>query len=553
MAPLSLRLRQLALLIAIGSLAACGLLPSDPDDNDYSYAVGANRDTAGAPKPEVPPVEVAPAPSPADYVVQRGDTMYSIAFRHGMDWRALADLNGIGPPYTIRLGQELRLHPPYPAAAPSESPRREPDAPRVALAEPPRPQEEPRGAEARPLRNDRPPQQLQVETVTDTRPPRNPIEPMPSLGDTPRGSAPDAVPGRDTVGRPESPVPAREPSSRPADGATAAADRDRTVVLPSPSSAIEPVAGSARTQGVADAGNAGGRVESLGDAPPPPTRTPEAPSPGADSGRPHADAPVTAASETAPANRPATAKNGALAQAVGTRTRPGDRSATGDAAKPSDGAVTSGPVTTAENTSAAAGDPGRGTRPVALASREPTVTSPKPESAPAAATPKPDTAAEPTSPADPADKPRPAVASVSHVDPTAVLVGPKRTVDGVAWQWPASGALLSRFLPGDSTHQGIEVAGKEGSGVHAAADGEVVYSGNGLVGYGELIIIKHNNEFLSAYARNSRRLVKEGDKVKAGQAIAEIGRGGSTVDAVHFEIRRSGKPDDPLKYLPARN
>jgi lipoprotein NlpD len=123
----------------------------------------------------------------------------------------------------------------------------------------------------------------------------------------------------------------------------------------------------------------------------------------------------------------------------------------------------------------------------------------------------------------------------------------------VSWQWPASGGVIARFLAGDSTHQGIEIAGREGSGVHAAADGEVVYSGNGLVGYGELIIIKHSNEFLSAYARNSRRLVKEGDKVKAGQAIAEIGRGGSTVDAVHFEIRRAGKPDDPLKYLPTRN
>ncbi len=547
MASLSLRLRPLALLVAIGSLSSCGLLPADPDDNDYSYAVGSNRDENGASKPQAPPVEVAALPPPADYVVQRGDTMYSIAFRHGMDWRALADLNGIGPPYTIRLGQELRLHPPYPAPATSES------LPRVAVVEPPRPQEEPRGAEARPLRNDRPPQQLQVETVTDTPPSRGAVEPISRSGEAPRGSASGPVPARDSDARADAPAPANEPARRPAEAMTAAADRDRTVVLPSPSSAIEPTAGSARTQGVADVGNTGGRVESLGDAPSPSPRNIEAPLPSTDAGKQRADAPATTASETAPANRPATAKNGALAQAVGTRTRPGERAAAGDAMTPSDGAVTPNPVASSDYTAVAAGDPGRGTPPAALASREPAAPSPKPEPALAAQAPKPESANGPASSAGTADKPRPAVASVSHVDPGAVLVGPKRTVDGIAWQWPSSGTLLSRFLPGDSTHQGIEVAGKEGSGVHAAADGEVVYSGNGLVGYGELIIIKHNNEFLSAYARNSRRLVKEGDKVKAGQAIAEIGRGGSTVDAVHFEIRRAGKPDDPLKYLPARN
>ena len=86
--------------------------------------------------------------------------------------------------------------------------------------------------------------------------------------------------------------------------------------------------------------------------------------------------------------------------------------------------------------------------------------------------------------------------------------------------------------------------------MQASADGVVVYSGAGLVGYGELIIIKHNDEWLSAYAHNRRRLVTEGTRVKAGDTIAEMGRTGASRDMLHFEIRRNGKPVDPLLYLP---
>ena len=88
--------------------------------------------------------------------------------------------------------------------------------------------------------------------------------------------------------------------------------------------------------------------------------------------------------------------------------------------------------------------------------------------------------------------------------------------------------------------------------MQAAADGEVVYSGNGLLGYGELIIVKHNASFLSAYGHNRKRLVQEGDKVKAGQQIAEMGSSASSREELHFEIRKNGKPVNPLDYLPVR-
>jgi len=120
----------------------------------------------------------------------------------------------------------------------------------------------------------------------------------------------------------------------------------------------------------------------------------------------------------------------------------------------------------------------------------------------------------------------------------------------MGWLWPSDGTVIARYVQGDPTQQGINIGGKSGQPVKASADGTVVYSGAGLVGYGELIIIKHNNEWLSAYAHNRRRLVAEGSKVKAGEVIAEMGRTGTMRDMLHFEIRRNGKPVDPLLYLP---
>lgn len=122
----------------------------------------------------------------------------------------------------------------------------------------------------------------------------------------------------------------------------------------------------------------------------------------------------------------------------------------------------------------------------------------------------------------------------------------------LTWRWPADGQMVAHFVSGDPTKQGIDIAGSAGQSVRAAADGVVVYSGSGLVGYGELIIVKHNEQWLSAYGHNRARLVNEGGVVKAGQQIAEMGRTGAARDMLHFEIRYDGKPVDPLQHLPRR-
>lgn len=122
----------------------------------------------------------------------------------------------------------------------------------------------------------------------------------------------------------------------------------------------------------------------------------------------------------------------------------------------------------------------------------------------------------------------------------------------VHWQWPTNGTVIETYLAGDPTRSGLDIAGKEGQAIRAAASGSVVYSGNGLLGYGELIIIKHNDRFLSAYAHNRVRLVAEGESIRAGQKIAEMGRGDNGRIKLHFEIRANGKPVNPRQYLPRR-
>ncbi|MHA6203877.1 peptidoglycan DD-metalloendopeptidase family protein [Dyella soli] len=146
-------------------------------------------------------------------------------------------------------------------------------------------------------------------------------------------------------------------------------------------------------------------------------------------------------------------------------------------------------------------------------------------------------------------------ATASNTPPPAPVApaapGATRSNGGVAWRWPADGSLIKRYQSGDAI-PGIEIAGKTGDPVRAAADGVVVYSGNGLVGYGELIIVKHNDSFLSAYGHNSKRLVKEGQRVSAGQQIAEMGATGASRDELQFQIRKDGNPVDPMGYLPSR-
>lgn len=122
--------------------------------------------------------------------------------------------------------------------------------------------------------------------------------------------------------------------------------------------------------------------------------------------------------------------------------------------------------------------------------------------------------------------------------------------EDVAWIWPARGALLAGF--DDAKNKGLDIGGRAGDPVLAAADGRVVYAGAGLRGYGNLIILKHNNTYLTAYAHNQALLVKEDQSVQKGQKIAEMGNTDADRVKLHFEIRRQGKPVDPARYLPAR-
>ena len=150
-----------------------------------------------------------------------------------------------------------------------------------------------------------------------------------------------------------------------------------------------------------------------------------------------------------------------------------------------------------------------------------------------------------------ATNPPPPAAVTPTPAPAVAASGSTRSAGGVKWRWPASGQIIGRFQA-NAAIPGIDIGGKAGDPVVAAADGTVVYSGNGLVGYGELIIIKHNDSFLSAYGHNRKRLVTEGQQVKAGQQIAEMGSSGSSRDELQFQIRKDGNPVDPLEYLPSR-
>jgi lipoprotein NlpD len=120
------------------------------------------------------------------------------------------------------------------------------------------------------------------------------------------------------------------------------------------------------------------------------------------------------------------------------------------------------------------------------------------------------------------------------------------------WTWPTGGAVAVEFGKRPGTGTGILIGGRFGDAVHAAASGRVVYAGNGLIGYGKLIILKHNDTYLSAYGHNASLLVREGETIKKGQRIATMGEGPGRVPRLHFEIRQNGKPVDPLRFLPPR-
>jgi lipoprotein NlpD len=129
-------------------------------------------------------------------------------------------------------------------------------------------------------------------------------------------------------------------------------------------------------------------------------------------------------------------------------------------------------------------------------------------------------------------------------------IAPSTTGDSVDWVWPGGGKVIAAFVEG--TTKGVDLSGRNGDPVIAAAGGKVVYVGTGIRGYGKMVIIKHNAAFLSVYAHNSQILVKEDQMVAKGQKIAEVGSSDADQAMLHFEIRHLNKPVDPLKYLPGR-
>jgi len=140
--------------------------------------------------------------------------------------------------------------------------------------------------------------------------------------------------------------------------------------------------------------------------------------------------------------------------------------------------------------------------------------------------------------------------SVSTTEPTASSTSTSAPIS--TWRWPTDGKVIDTFSATEGGNKGVDIAGSKGQAIVATADGRVVYAGNALRGYGNLIIIKHNDDYLSAYAHNDTMLVREQQEIKAGQKIATMGSSGTSSTRLHFEIRYKGKSVNPLRYLPQR-
>jgi len=153
----------------------------------------------------------------------------------------------------------------------------------------------------------------------------------------------------------------------------------------------------------------------------------------------------------------------------------------------------------------------------------------------------------PKKPAPPAAPPPPAAAPPPAPAPSRITVPP--AVNKAGWRWPTEGAVVRRYNPDIPGRKGIQIGGQLGQPIWATRSGQVVYSGSGLPGYGRLIIVKHSDTLLSAYGYLGKILVKEGDSVKSGQMIAELGASNENRPVLHFEIRRNGDPVNPLQFL----
>jgi lipoprotein NlpD len=227
---------------------------------------------------------------------------------------------------------------------------------------------------------------------------------------------------------------------------------------------------------------------------------------------------------------PPVAAQPALPGQAGQVPQPGGEQAGGVEVSP----IRSGGIETGPVSGAATSDPNLKTGPLGIKRPYDDVAAVVPTTAPATMT------ATPTPPPLPAPPKAP--------EPPAV--GGTGLLDGVAFGWPTGGSILQNF--DETSSKGVSLGGKAGDVVRAAADGRVIFSGAGPRGYGNLIIVKHQNELLSVYAHNRSLAVKEGESVKRGQKIAELGNSGTDKPKLHFEIRQQGKPIDPLAVLPRR-
>ena len=189
------------------------------------------------------------------------------------------------------------------------------------------------------------------------------------------------------------------------------------------------------------------------------------------------------------------------------------------------------------------------TRPVTSSTATPTAVAPA-QAASAASAASAAKAAPSTSASSASTSPAPAAAGAAPTSAPLVVAAATSGEDELTWIWPTGGTVLAGF--DEVKNKGLDIGGAAGETVVAAADGRVVYVGAGLRGYGNLIILKHNNTYLTAYAHNQTLLVKEDQSVRKGQKIAEMGNSDSDRVKLHFEVRRQGKPVDPAKYLPPR-
>nr|WP_298410368.1 peptidoglycan DD-metalloendopeptidase family protein [uncultured Halomonas sp.] len=388
------------------------------------------------------------AQSGESVTVQQGDTLYGIAWRQNMDFRDLAKINGITPPYRLQPGQTLRLDGNAQSAPDGAATAANPNLAQNGMAA---------GATG-------------AAGVAGTQ-------------------APDwLAPDTEAIER------NRRMTSRPLESSSEASSRQASSDQPSRSSSPNDPATASAEEGQGTSGQ--GPIYNYG-------------TPGADG--------QLSAQDRAEREQLARQRNRAASQPTGRQNA----------------------ATTNENAQGASRENQRGAQQANQTEQQP-----------AASDTRPSASSEEAMVTGPAADAGTAVAGGADA-PTAR----QRTytpVENVPWQWPVDGQLVGRFSDGSSITAGIDIAGQKGQPVKAAGPGIVVYAGDGVRGYGNLILLKHNDSFLSAYAYNDTLKVRENDVVEAGQVIATMGDTDADGVKLHFEVRQDGQPQDPLKFLPRR-